>query len=59
MQDDPDVVVGLSEPRREARGVVNPRLVRWIVFAVISVSLVVCTVLCIVAIWQFMEADAV
>ncbi|HKX83881.1 MAG TPA: hypothetical protein VJL58_06665 [Pyrinomonadaceae bacterium] len=55
-QDDPDVVVKL---RTETRGVLNPQVVRWIAFGVITVSLVVCTVLCILAIWKFTESDAV
>jgi Na+-transporting NADH:ubiquinone oxidoreductase subunit NqrB len=54
--DDPDVVVEL---KNKARGVVNPQAVRWIAFIVITVSLVVCTVLCILAIWKFTESDAV
>ena len=53
---DPDVVV---EIKSKSRGVVNPSLVRWIAFVVITVSLVVCTVLCILAIWKFTESDAV
>lgn len=52
-----DVVVELKPTR--TRGVVNPQAVRWIAFAVITVSLVVCTVLCILAIWKFTESDAV
>lgn len=44
---------------REARGVINPRLLRNIAFAVITFSLVICTVLCILAIWQFTQSDAV
>jgi len=56
-QSDPDVVVELKP--KKTRGVVNPALVRWIAFVVITVSLVVCTVLCILAIWQFTESDAV
>ena len=43
-----DVVVELKS---RTKGVVNPGLVRWIAFVVITVSLVVCTVLCILAIW--------
>ncbi|MDQ3323291.1 MAG: hypothetical protein M3525_12795 [Acidobacteriota bacterium] len=43
----------------EMRGVINPALVRGIAFVVITLSLVVCTVLCILAIWQFTESDAV
>lgn len=44
---------------REIKGVLNPKLVRNIAFSVITFSLVVCTVLCILAIWQFTESDAV
>jgi len=51
-----DVVVNL---KTDTRGVVNPQLVRWIAFVVITVSLVACTVLCILAIWKFTESDAV
>lgn len=54
--EDPDVVVRV---KTETRGVVNPQAVRWIAFSVITVSLVVCTVLCILAIWKFTESDAV
>ena len=56
MEKEPDVVVELKD---RARGVVNPQTVRWIAFTVITVSLVVCTVLCILAIWQFTESQAV
>jgi hypothetical protein len=45
--------------RKELRGVVEPKLVRIISFTVITVSLVACTVLCILAIWKFTESDAV
>lgn len=44
---------------REMKGIVEPKLVRIISFTVITVSLVACTVLCILAIWQFTESDAV
>ena len=53
---DPDVIVEL---KTKTRGVINPVLVRSIAFIVITVSLVVCTVLCILAIWKFTESDAV
>ncbi len=53
---DPDVVV---EVKTKTRGVVNPTLVRSIAFGVITFSLVICTVLCILAIWKFTESDAV
>jgi Na+-transporting NADH:ubiquinone oxidoreductase subunit NqrB len=55
-RDDTDVVVKL---KTESRGVVSPSVVRWIAFVVITVSLVACTVLCILAIWKFTESDAV
>lgn len=45
--------------KRQPRGVVNPNVVRIIAFIVITTSLVVCTVLCILAIWQFTQSDAV
>ncbi len=41
------------------KGVVKPNLVRWIAFIVITTSLVVCTVLCILAIWEFTKSDTV
>lgn len=42
---------------RETKGVINPRLLRNIAFGVITFSLVVCTVLCILAIWNFTESN--
>jgi Na+-transporting NADH:ubiquinone oxidoreductase subunit NqrB len=54
--DPPDVTVKL---KKDTRGVINPQMVRWIAFFVITTSLVACTVLCILAIWQFTESDAV
>jgi Na+-transporting NADH:ubiquinone oxidoreductase subunit NqrB len=56
MQEKPEQAIKL---KRAPKGVVNPQFVRWIAFSVITVSLVVCTVLCILAIWQFTESDAV
>lgn len=44
---------------RPLKGVVEPKLVRIISFTVITISLVACTVLCILAIWQFTQSDAV
>ena len=43
----------------EPKGVIKPKLDRNIAFKIITISLVVCTVLCILAIWQFTESDAV
>lgn len=45
--------------KKEIKGVVSPKLVRNIAFVVITASLVVCTVLCILAIWEFTKSDAV
>lgn len=45
--------------RKEIKGVISPKLVRNIAFAIITFSLVVCTVLCILAIWEFTKSDAV
>lgn len=56
-QPDSDVVVELKQ--NKTRGVVEPQIVRWIAFVVITISLVACTVLCILAIWKFTESDAV
>ena len=44
---------------REPKGVIKPKLVRNIAFTIITISLVVCTVLCILAIWEFTKSDAV
>ena len=54
--EDTDVVVKLKS---ETKGVIEPRLVRWIAFIVITLSLIACTVLCILAIWNFTESNAV
>jgi len=45
--------------KSELRGVVQPKIVRIISFIVITMSLVACTVLCILAIWKFTESEAV
>lgn len=45
--------------KHEIKGVVEPKLVRNISFTVITISLVACTVLCILAIWEFAKSDAV
>lgn len=49
----------IVKPKREIKGVVEPKLVRIISFIIITLSLVACTVLCILAIWQFTQSDAV
>ncbi len=48
-----------KKAKREITGIVEPKLVRIISFVIITLSLVACTVLCILAIWQFTESDAV
>jgi uncharacterized membrane protein YqjE len=48
-----------KKAKREKTGVVEPKLVRLISFIIITLSLVACTVLCILAIWQFTQSDAV
>ena len=60
-EDAPDITIKTKTElsRKELRGVVEPKLVRIISFIVITVSLVACTVLCILAIWKFTESDAV
>lgn len=45
--------------KHELKGVLDPKLVRIISFVIITLSLVACTVLCILAIWKFTESDAV
>jgi len=45
--------------KHELKGVIDPSLVRIISFVIITLSLVACTVLCILAIWKFTESDAV
>ena len=50
--------VTLKTPK-SLKGVIEPTVVRIISFIVITVSLVACTVLCILAIWKFTESDAV
>ena len=54
-----EIPVDVVKTGRELKGVVEPKLVRIISFTVITISLVACTVLCILAIWQFTESDAV
>ena len=44
---------------RVVKGIVEPKLVRIISFLIITISLVACTVLCILALWKFTESDAV
>ena len=52
----PDQMIKITQ---QTKGVVNPKLVRGIAFVVITFSLVICTVLCILAIWEFTKSDAV
>ncbi len=48
-----------AKPRREMRGIVEPKLVRTISFIIITVSLAASTTLCIWAIWQTEVYDTV
>jgi uncharacterized membrane protein YqjE len=59
MKRDEDVQDPVARRNKEIRGVLEPNLVRIISFIVITISLVACTVLCILAIWKFTESDAV
>ncbi len=59
MNREDDVSEVAVSSKREIRGVLEPNLVRIISFIVITISLVACTVLCILAIWKFTESDAV
>lgn len=59
MRDEEEVAKITVSAKREIRGVLEPNLVRMISFVVITISLVACTVLCILAIWRFTESDAV
>lgn len=54
--DSPEITI---KTKTELRGVLDPKLVRILSFIVITISLVACTVLCILAIWKFTESDAV
>lgn len=59
MKREDDVAEITVRTRPPIRGVLEPNLVRIISFVVITISLVACTVLCILAIWKFTESDAV
>lgn len=48
-----------ENPIEDKKGIINPKFVRLLSFVVISLSLVACTVLCILAIWEFTKTDAV
>lgn len=48
-----------EDPKKARKGIVNPKRVRLLSFIIISLSLVACTVLCILAIWEFTKTDAV
>ncbi len=48
-----------GDHKKERKGIVNPKVVRLLSFIIITFSLVACTVLCILAIWEFTKTDAV
>ncbi|HEX5360616.1 MAG TPA: hypothetical protein VFW49_05940 [Fluviicoccus sp.] len=54
---DPDHPSGRDADDRPRRGFINPALVRSISFAVISLCLLFCTVLSILAVWDFIVRD--
>ncbi len=54
--ENPEITI---KTKHEIKGILEPQLVRLISFIVITISLIACTVLCILAIWKFTESDAV
>ena len=50
----------LPQPKttKQKRGFINPRLVRMVSFAVLTVCILICVVACILAIWDFTKTDA-
>ena len=46
-------------PKAKAKGFINPHVVKTISFTLVSVSLLICTVLSILAIWDFIVQDEV
>ncbi len=44
-------------PKPKAKGFINPKVVKTISFTIVSISLLVCTVLSILAIWDFIVQD--
>lgn len=47
----------LEKPRPAAKGFINPRIVKTISFTIVSLSLFFCTVLSILAVWDFITQD--
>lgn len=43
----------------EARGMINPRKVKMLSFAIISICIVACALICILAVWDFANNDSV
>lgn len=48
-----------SNHKKARKGIVNPKVIRLLSFIIITFSLVACTVLCILAIWEFTKTGAV
>ena len=48
-----------ENPKKVKKGILNPKIVRISSFLIITLSLIACTVLCILAIWEFTKSDAV
>ena len=48
-----------EKPKKVKKGMLNPKLVRITSFVIITLSLIGCTVLCILAIWDFAKSDVI
>lgn len=48
----------LPQLNKQKRGFINPRIVRTISFAVLTICIIICVVSCILAIWDFTKTDA-
>jgi uncharacterized membrane protein YqjE len=48
-----------ENPKKIKKGILNPKMVRVVSFTIITLSLIACTVLCILAIWDFAKSDVI
>lgn len=46
------------DERRAPKGIINPRLARMIAFGIVTTALVACTLMALLAIWDYMARDA-
>lgn len=53
----PSLTPNFELPKRKSKGFINPHIVKSISFTIISISLLICTVLSILAIWDFIVQD--